>query len=206
MVKSFFRAKCLAFAVIASMSAVSPVWADKPSWAGDHSEKHGRQDDRRSERGDYPGRGRRDRDEDRRDWGGDRRYRDPHYRDYADYRHDRRDENKNRPRYSGGRYFVDQHRTIVHNYYYDEYRGRRCPPGLLKKHNGCAPPGLTRRWVIGRPLPRNVIFYDVPQPVVVGLGYPPPGYRFVRVASDILLIAIGTGMVMDAIYDLGGGW
>jgi hypothetical protein len=37
----------------------------------------------------------------------------------------------------------------------------------------------------------------------MGIGLPPPGYRFVRVASDILMIAIGTGMVMDAIYDLG---
>jgi hypothetical protein len=28
-------------------------------------------------------------------------------------------------------------------------------------------------------------------------------YRYVRVASDILLIAVGTGMVVDAIEDLG---
>jgi Ni/Co efflux regulator RcnB len=32
---------------------------------------------------------------------------------------------------------------------------------------------------------------------------PPSGYRYVRVASDILLIAAGTGMVVDAIQDLG---
>ena len=28
-------------------------------------------------------------------------------------------------------------------------------------------------------------------------------YRYVRVASDMLLIAIGTGMVVDAIRDIG---
>ena len=32
---------------------------------------------------------------------------------------------------------------------------------------------------------------------------PLPGYRYVRVASDILMIAAGTGMVADAIEDLG---
>jgi Ni/Co efflux regulator RcnB len=35
------------------------------------------------------------------------------------------------------------------------------------------------------------------------IGVPPRGYRYVRVASDILMIAIGTGMVIDAIQDLG---
>jgi Ni/Co efflux regulator RcnB len=33
---------------------------------------------------------------------------------------------------------------------------------------------------------------------------PPAGYRYVRVAADILLIAIGTGMAIDAIQDVGG--
>ena len=38
--------------------------------------------------------------------------------------------------------------------------------------------------------------------MVLSLGGPPSGYRYVRVASDILLIAIGTGMVVDAMEDL----
>jgi len=37
---------------------------------------------------------------------------------------------------------------------------------------------------------------------VVQLGAPPAGHRYVRVANDILLIAIGTSMVVDAIEDL----
>jgi Ni/Co efflux regulator RcnB len=48
-----------------------------------------------------------------------------------------------------------------------------------------------------------VIFYDLPPAVAINIGPPPIGYRFVRVASDILMISIGTGMVIDAINDLG---
>jgi Ni/Co efflux regulator RcnB len=43
----------------------------------------------------------------------------------------------------------------------------------------------------------------VPQPLVVKIGPPPSGYRYVRVASDILLIALGSRMVIDAVQDLG---
>lgn len=38
--------------------------------------------------------------------------------------------------------------------------------------------------------------------MVLTLGVPPSGYRYVRVASDILLIAVGSSMVVDAIQDL----
>jgi len=48
-----------------------------------------------------------------------------------------------------------------------------------------------------------VIFYDLPPTILVQLGPAPPRHRFVRVAQDILLIAVGTGMVVDAIEDLG---
>jgi Ni/Co efflux regulator RcnB len=65
------------------------------------------------------------------------------------------------------------------------------------------PPGQAKKWSIGRPLPRDVIFYDVPPELVVQIGNPPAGYRYARVATDILLVAVGTGMVIDAIQDLG---
>ena len=102
-----------------------------------------------------------------------------------------------------GAYFSDQHRVIVHDYYGEQFRTGRCPPGLAKKGNGCMPPGQAKKWTIGRPLPRDVIFYNVPRELVVQIGVPPAGYRYVRVASDILLIAVGTAMVIDAIQDLG---
>ncbi|MFZ2448992.1 MAG: hypothetical protein WAW36_00530 [Methylovulum miyakonense] len=105
----------------------------------------------------------------------------------------------------GNRYFInDQHRTIVRDYYVNKYQSGRCPPGLVKKHNGCMPPGQAKRWVMGQPLPRDVVFYDLPPEMVTTLGPPPPGYRLVRVASDILLITIGTGIVTEVINNLGG--
>jgi Ni/Co efflux regulator RcnB len=104
---------------------------------------------------------------------------------------------------SRGEYFGDQHRVIVQNYYHEQFRTGRCPPGLAKKGNGCMPPGQAKKWAVGRPLPRDVIFYEVPRELVVQIGSPPAGYRYARVANDILLIAVGTGMVIDAIQDLG---
>jgi hypothetical protein len=99
-------------------------------------------------------------------------------------------------------YFGDQHRNVIRNYYTEQLRSGHCPPGLAKKNNGCMPPGQAKKWQVGRPLPREVIYYDLPPAIVVELGPPPSGHRFVRVASDILLIAVGTGMVVDAIQDL----
>ena len=100
-------------------------------------------------------------------------------------------------------FFTDRDRSPIDRYYADQYRRGKCPPGLAKKGNGCMPPGQAKKWAINRPLPREVIFYDLPQEVLVHLGPPPTGHRFVRVAQDILLIAVGTGMVIDAIEDLG---
>lgn len=108
-----------------------------------------------------------------------------------------------RPASTIERQFVDQHRVVIRNYYAGEFNSGRCPPGLAKKRNGCMPPGQAKKWQIGRPLPREVIFHDLPRSVLVEFGPPPAGHRFVRVAADILLIAIGTGMVIDAIEDLG---
>jgi Ni/Co efflux regulator RcnB len=102
-----------------------------------------------------------------------------------------------------GEYFGDQHRVVVNEYYGEQFRSGKCPPGLAKKHNGCMPPGQAKKWAIGRPLPRDVVLYEVPQELVVKIGIPPAGYRYARVANDILLIAAGTGMVIDAIQDLG---
>ncbi len=100
------------------------------------------------------------------------------------------------------KHFGDRHRTVVSDYLTAQYRSGHCPPGLVKKHNGCLPPGQAKKWVLGRRLPKNVIYYDLPPAIIVQLGPPPSGRRYVRVANDVLLIAIGTGMVLDAIQDL----
>ena len=125
----------------------------------------------------------------------------------GDERMERRDEHRGErregPAAEQRRHFEERHRVTVRDYYAAEFRGGRCPPGLAKKHNGCMPPGQAKKWELGRPLPRAVIYYHVPQPLAVQIGLPPSGYRYVRVASDILMIAVATGMVVDAIHDLG---
>lgn len=98
--------------------------------------------------------------------------------------------------------FDDRQRVLVHDYYRSEFQSGHCPPGLAKKRNGCMPPGQAKKWRRGHPLPRDVIYYDLPPGLVVEIGLPPAGYKYVRVASDILMIAVGTGMVVDAIDDL----
>lgn len=88
---------------------------------------------------------------------------------------------------------------MVRTYFENQYRAGRCPPGLAKKNNGCMPPGQARKWSVGQQLPRDVVYYSLPPTVVVQLGAPPQGHRYVRVAADILLIAIATQIVVDAI-------
>lgn len=104
---------------------------------------------------------------------------------------------------SVGSYFQPQQRTAVQAYYGPIVQSGRCPSGLAKKNKGCMPPGHVKAYTLGRPLPSQVVFYDVPASLSVQIGLPPAGHRYVRVAADILLIAVGTGLVIDAIEDLG---
>lgn len=100
-------------------------------------------------------------------------------------------------------FFEDRQRVVARSYFDDSYRSGRCPPGLAKKNNGCMPPGQARQWQRGQPLGSNVYYYSLPQAVLISLGPPPSGHRYVRVAAEILLIAIGTGLVVDAIERMG---
>lgn len=100
------------------------------------------------------------------------------------------------------RYFNDDQRSYIQDYYANQYTRGHCPPGLAKKNNGCMPPGQAKQWAIGRPLAREVIFHDLPSRVTMQLGPPPTGHRYVRVLQDILLITTGMGVVVDAIDDL----
>lgn len=152
----------------------SPVMADKPDWAD--GGKPGKHD--KGDRHDRHGDNRRDSHEHR---GGP----------------DRRDDLALRG------YFTSDQRSVVRGYYDDQFKSGHCPPGLAKKHNGCLPPGQAKKWAIGQPL-GGLAYYAVPSVVLGRLGQPPAGYKYVRVAGDILLIAIGTSMVVDAIEDLGG--
>lgn len=102
-----------------------------------------------------------------------------------------------------GVHFEDRHRSVLHDWFVQEYNRGSCPPGLAKKRNGCMPPGQAKKWQLGHALPRDVIYYSLPAAILRELGRAPDGHKYVRVGADILLLAIGTGMVVDAIEDLG---
>ena len=92
-------------------------------------------------------------------------------------------------------------RAIIREYYGAQIAQGKCPPGLAKKNNGCQPPGQAKKWSRGRPLPSDVVYHALPRDLAIRLNAP-EGAKYVRVAADILLIAAGTGMVLDAIEDL----
>ena len=100
-------------------------------------------------------------------------------------------------------HFGDDNRRIVNDYYGAQFKSGHCPPGLAKKNNGCQPPGQAKKWNKGRPLPNDLKYYDLPRDLMIRLPTPPSGHRYVRIASDILLIAVGSSMVIDAIEDIG---
>lgn len=106
-----------------------------------------------------------------------------------------------------GAYFSQEHRDVAHRYYvehYSEGKARKCPPGLAKKNNGCMPPGQARKWAVGQPLPRDVVVYEVPRPILVQLPPAPVGYRYERVGGDIVLVRIGNRVVVDIMLNVFG--
>ena len=97
----------------------------------------------------------------------------------------------------------DRDRTTVYTYYRTEFGAGRCPPGLAKKGNGCLPPGQARKlWAVGQPLPPAVVYYPLPPVLVQQLAPAAPGYEYVQVDNDVLLMDIANRLVADAINDL----
>lgn len=96
--------------------------------------------------------------------------------------------------------FIDADRDAYHRYWRDTYGRDGCPPGLAKKGNGCLPPGQAKkRYAVGRALPRVVVVERVPTVLVPRLRTAPPGYEYVLVDGDVLLMKSSTRMVVDAI-------
>ena len=98
---------------------------------------------------------------------------------------------------------TDRDRTTVYTYYRTEFVRGDCPPGLAKKNNGCLPPGQAKKlWGVGQPLPSTVVYYPLPQPLMVQLAPPPPGYDYVRIDDDIVLMRRDTRLVSEIITNL----
>lgn len=161
--------------VIAGILTSGPAIADKPSWAGGDKEEKGEHKKKHEGK------------------------KDKHRHD--DDERSSRGSDESAVRIGG--HFDDQRRMVANEYYREEYRSGHCPPGLAKKHNGCMPPGQARKWSVGKSLPRDVVYHEVPPALVTKIGPPPAGHRYVQVATDILMVTVGTGMVVDAIEDLG---
>jgi len=155
------------------MFVVGPVAADKPSWAGNSKSDKQSQKKAHSKQNEKPKK--------------------------------TSDKGSNSGGQSGTTtgFLIEVDRAPIDYYYAEQFRSGKCPPGLAKKGNGCRPPGHAKNWVLYQPLPAHVIYYDLPPTILFYLGPPPSGHRFVRVAQDILLITAGTGMVIDAIEDMG---
>lgn len=88
--------------------------------------------------------------------------------------------------------------------YFVETNGRgKCPPGLAKKNNGCLPPGQAKkRYTVGYPLPPKIVIHEVPAEITVRIGAAPDGYRYGVVDGDLVKLAVGTLLVVDAIQGL----
>ena len=85
-------------------------------------------------------------------------------------------------------------RTIIFDYV-NQYRGalapraKPLPPGIAKKvaRGGTLPPGIAKRYL--------------PQDLLVQLP-PRPGYQWVVVDHDVVLIAAATGLIVDILADI----
>jgi hypothetical protein len=96
--------------------------------------------------------------------------------------------------------FADRDREVVHRYYVESSGRGDCPPGLARKNNGCLPPGQAAKlYVVGQPLARTVVVNPLPPVLVQRLGPAPVGYEYVMVDGDVLKLAVGTRLVVDAI-------
>jgi Ni/Co efflux regulator RcnB len=173
MQRFMFQMSFILALVFAGIWSTGTVLADKPDWAGDKKQENYRNEEKHENHSNN--------------------------KTSSHGSYDGRSEHGDRK----SEHFSEQNKMFIHQYYSDRFRKGHCPPGLLKKDNGCLPPGQAKMWKKGQPLPREVIFYDLPSSILEQLGSPPPRHRFVRVARDILLISIGTGMVLDAFEDIG---
>ena len=116
---------------------------------------------------------------------------------------ERKAEKRERKEIQPGTYFNDQQRTYVREYYVQNYsNGKKCPPGLAKKNNGCMPPGQAKNWVVGQPVPSGVTVYSVPQPVIRQLPPAPYGYRYVLIGGDVVLVQQQNNLIVDIIVGL----
>ena len=102
-----------------------------------------------------------------------------------------------------GAYFNEQHRARVREYYAKEYGdGRKCPPGLAKKHNGCMPPGQAQ-WDVGQHAAHGHSgVHRAPARAGLSAGRPRTATATHVIGNDIVLVQIQSNLIVDIIVDL----
>jgi hypothetical protein len=99
--------------------------------------------------------------------------------------------------------FTTEQRAAAEGWYSETYGRGTCPPGLAKKHNGCLPPGQAKkRYQVGHALPSGTHYLPPPPELQARIGKPPEGYVYVTLDGDLLKLAVGTLLVVDAIDGL----
>jgi hypothetical protein len=99
--------------------------------------------------------------------------------------------------------FIDTQREAARSYFVTQHGRGNCPPGLAKKNNGCLPPGQAKkRYVVGHSLPHGIVVRDLPKELSLSIGPAPAGYRYGILDGDLVKLAVGTMLVVDAIE----GW
>jgi hypothetical protein len=98
--------------------------------------------------------------------------------------------------------FSGRQREAYHDWYGKKHGRGHCPPGLARKGNGCLPPGLAKkRYRVGERCHEDWI-RPVPDDLLVVLGPAPKGYLYASVDGDLLKLAVGSLLVVDAIDGL----
>ena len=88
-------------------------------------------------------------------------------------------------------------RTIIFDYV-NQYRDVLVPaPGNAKP----LPPGIAKKVARGGTLPPGIAKRYLPQNLLVQLP-PRPGYQWVVVDNDVVLIAAATGLIVDILADI----
>ena len=97
--------------------------------------------------------------------------------------------------------FVDTQREAARSYF---ARGtaKATAPRASPKNNGCLPPGQAKkRYVIGRSLPHGIVVGELPVELYLATTAP-AGYRYGILDGDLVKLAVGTMLVVDAIEGL----
>ena len=66
----------------------------------------------------------------------------------------------------------------------------------------CRPGQAKKRYRVGYPLPRDIVILPVPVVLLPRLAPCPPGYRYGMIDGDLVKLAVGTMLVVDAIEGL----